>query len=181
MEISNKEFNVKEQQYVIRSAAMNDAKQLSEVRVQIDGETEYLDRESGEGFIDEEGFKQLIMKDSEASNHLFLVAEVNGEIVGFSRCEGSSLKRLSHKVEFGVCVLKSYWGYSIGKNLLKESIRWADANHIKKMNLAVLETNKKAIKLYESEGFEVEGILKNDKLLSDGNYYHTVLMGRFTL
>ncbi|MDQ0226472.1 hypothetical protein J2S02_002817 [Metabacillus niabensis] len=71
MEISNKEFNVKDQQYVIRSAAMNDAKQLSEVRVQIDGETEYLDRESGEGLIDEEGFKQLIIKDSEASNHLF--------------------------------------------------------------------------------------------------------------
>lgn len=29
------------------------------------------------------------------------------------------LKRFSHKVEFGVCVLKEYWGYGIGKNLLK--------------------------------------------------------------
>ena len=111
-------------------------------------------------------------------NHSFLVAEANGEIVGFSRCEGNKLKRTSHKVEFGICVLKAYWGFGIGKNLLIESIQWADANRIKKINLAVLETNEKAIELYKRYGFEVEGVLKNDKLLSDGNFYSTILMGR---
>ena len=50
---------------------------------------------------------------------------------------------------------------------------------IKKMTLNVLETNEKAILLYKKLGFELEGVLKNDKLLSDGNYYHTVVMGRF--
>jgi RimJ/RimL family protein N-acetyltransferase len=100
-------------------------------------------------------------------------------IVGFSRCEGNKLKRTSHKVEFGICVLKGYWGYGIGKNLLKETIDWADSNEIKKITLSVLETNDKAIKLYEKHGFEVEGILKKDKMLSDGNYYNTILMGRF--
>jgi len=45
--------------------------------------------------------------------------------------------------------------------------------------LSVLETNDKAIKLYEKYGFETEGILKKDKRLSDGNYYNTVLMGKF--
>ncbi|BCU82815.1 hypothetical protein JIR001_25980 [Polycladomyces abyssicola] len=43
----------------------------------------------------------------------------------------------------------------------------------------VLETDDKAIRLYEKYGFEVEGILKNDKILSDGDYYNTILMGRF--
>ncbi|HCF51897.1 MAG TPA: GNAT family N-acetyltransferase, partial [Bacillus sp. (in: Bacteria)] len=33
---------------------------------------------------------------------------------------------------------------------------------------------------YKKLGFEVEGILKNDKRLSDGKYYNTVVMGRFT-
>lgn len=72
----------------------------------------------------------------------------------------------------------AYWGYGIGKNLLKRSIDWADSNHIRKMTLKVLETNKKAILLYERCGFETEGILKEDKLLRDGKYYNTVLMGR---
>lgn len=48
----------------------------------------------------------------------------------------------------------------------------------KKMALNVVETNDKAIVLYKKLGFEVEGVLKNDKRLSDGNYYNTIVMGR---
>ncbi|MFY4774948.1 GNAT family N-acetyltransferase [Metabacillus sp. RGM 3146] len=179
MRINQKAFLVKDLRYIIRSAIEVDAKKMSEIRLEIDGETEYLDREKGEAYIDEAGFKQLIKDDTDSSGNLFLVVKVNKSIVGFSRCEGNKLKRLSHKVEFGVCVLKEYWGYGIGKNLLKESIHWAESNGIKKITLSVLETNDKAIKLYEKYGFEVEGILKKDKVLSDGNYYNTILMGRF--
>ena len=113
------------------------------------------------------------------TRNLFLVAVVQETIVGFSRYEGTYLHRFSHKVEFGVCVLKEFWGHGIGKNLLKESIHWADSNGIKKITLNVLETNTKAIKLYTKLGFEIEGILKKDKILSDGTYYNTVIMGRF--
>ncbi|AWE09261.1 GNAT family N-acetyltransferase [Lysinibacillus sp. 2017] len=173
------EFHIRNLTYSLRSAKQEDAKKLSEVRFQIDGETENMDREQGEAYIDEVGFKQLIKEDTKKSHNLFLVCEVSGSIVGFSRCEGNELKRMAHKVEFGVCVLKDFWGYSIGTNLLKESIKWADANDIRKMTLNVLETNEKAIMLYKKLGFEQEGVLKNDRLLSDGNYYNTVVMGRF--
>ncbi|WP_373428147.1 GNAT family N-acetyltransferase [Neobacillus niacini] len=166
---------------MIRSAMEKDAKGLSQVRVQVDGETENLDREQGEAYIDESGFKKVINEDTERSNHLFLIAEVNDRIVGFSRCEGNQLKRSSHKVEFGVCVLKDYWGYGIGGKLLEQSIQWADESGIKKISLKVLETNDKAIKLYQKYGFEVEGSLKFDKRLSDGKYYHTILMARLNV
>ncbi|MET3195689.1 GNAT family N-acetyltransferase [Bacillus sp. OAE603] len=179
MIVNKKDFYIQNLRYTVRSAIEKDAKNLSEVRLQIDGETENLDREKGEAYIDESGFKLIIKDDTESISNLFLVAEVNERIVGFSRCEGNKLKRTSHKVEFGVCVLKEYWGYSIGKNLLNESINWADLNGIKKITLTVLETNDKAIMLYKKYGFEVEGVLKQDKILSDGNYYNTILMGRF--
>jgi ribosomal protein S18 acetylase RimI-like enzyme len=165
--------------YIVRSATEKDAKNLSQVRLQIDGETENLDRVKGENYIDDSGFKQIIKEDTESSKNLFLVAEVNERIVGFSRCEGNKLKRTLHKVEFGVCVLQEYWGYGIGKNLLNQSIQWADSNGIGKITLSVLETNSKAVELYKNYGFEVEGILKRDKILSDGKYYNTILMGRF--
>lgn len=179
MKVNPKEFYIHNLRYLVRSALEKDAKALSEVRVQIDGETENLDREQGEAYIDELGFKKIIKEDTESNSNLFLVAEVNEQIVGFARCEGNELKRTSHKVEFGICVLKEYWGYGIGKNLLKESLHWADSNGIKKITLNVLETNDKAIMLYEKYGFEVEGILKKDKVLSDGKYYNSRLMGRF--
>lgn len=179
MLITKQEFEVNGVTYIIRSATANDAQALSNLRVQIDGETENMDREKGEGFIDAEGFEKLIHTDTESNRNLFLVAEVRDRVVGFSRCEGNQLKRFSHKIEFGVCVIKEYWGYGIGKNLLKESISWADSNGLKKITLQVLETNDKAIKLYQKLGFEIEGILKKDKILSDGNYYNTIIMGRF--
>lgn len=180
MIIDDREFNVNGLSFTIRSAVKSDAAALSVVRVQIDGETENMDREQGEAFIDVSGFEQIIKSDSESPRNLFLVAVVQNRIVGFSRCAGTYLKRFSHKVEFGVCVLKKYWGYGIGKNLMQKSIAWAEANGIKKITLNVLETNEGAILLYKKLGFEVEGILKKDKLLSDGDYYNTIVMARFS-
>ncbi|WP_410982791.1 GNAT family N-acetyltransferase [Bacillus cereus] len=179
MIINKQEYDVNGINYTIRSALHKDAKELSELRLQIDGETENMDREKGEAFIDTSGFEDVIKTDTESPRNLFLVVIVNDQIVGFSRCEGFYLKRFSHKVEFGVCVLKEFWGYGIGKNLLQESISWADANGIKKIALNVLETNGKAITLYKKLGFEIEGVLKNDKRLADGQYYNTIIMGRF--
>lgn len=180
MIIKEQEFHINGLVYTIRSAAVTDAERLSRIRVQIDGETENMDREAGEGFIDREGFQEIIKTDSEERKNLFLIAEVHNRIVGFSRCEGSNLRRLSHKVEFGVCILKEFWGYGMGKSLLQQSINWADENDVKKISLQVLETNEKAINLYKKLGFEVEGVLKNDKKLADGKYYNTVVMGRLT-
>ncbi|EOO19295.1 MULTISPECIES: GNAT family N-acetyltransferase [Bacillus] len=180
MIIKGQEFHINGLTYTVRSAVQTDAEQLSEIRVQIDGETENMDREAREGFIDKIGFQKIIKTDSEEMKNLFLVVEVHNRIVGFSRCEGSNLKRLSHKVEFGVCILREFWGYGMGKSLLQQSIQWADENEVKKISLQVLETNEKAIQLYKKLGLEVEGILKNDKKLSDGKYYNTVVMGRFT-
>lgn len=177
MVVDSQEFHVNGLTYTIRSAVESDAKDLSELRFQIDGETENLDREKGEGFIDEAGFKKLIHTDTVSSRNLVLVAVTDNRIVAFSRCEGIYLKRFSHKVEFGVAVLKEFWGYGIGKNLLRESVAWADSNGIKKVTLNVLETNERAIGLYKKLGFEIEGVLKQDKILSDGNYYNTILMG----
>ncbi|MED2187199.1 GNAT family N-acetyltransferase [Bacillus wiedmannii] len=179
MIIKGQEFHINGLIYTIRSAAETDAEQLSEIRAQIDGETENMDREAGEEFIDKIGFQKIIKTDSEETKNLFLVAEVDKRIVGFSRCEGSNLKRLTHKVEFGVCILREFWGYGIGKSLLQQSIQWADENEVKKISLQVLETNEAAIQLYKKLSFEVEGILKHDKRLSDGKYYNTVVMGRF--
>lgn len=179
MIIREKEFYVNSLYYSIRSASPVDAEELAHLRVKIDGETENLDRESGEDVLDPTSFEQLIQADSQSPRNLFLISQTEDRIIGYSRCEGNNLKRLAHQVEFGVCVLKEYWGYKIGTQLLLESIAWANSSQIKKMTLKVLETNEKAIKLYQKNGFEIEGILKMDKLLSDGKFYNTIIMGRF--
>ncbi|ESU30139.1 hypothetical protein G3A_23595 [Bacillus sp. 17376] len=161
-----------------RSAVEAEAAALSDLRLQIDGETENLDREPGEAFIDPQGLQSIIKADSESARNIFLVAETNGRLIGFSRCAGNDLKRFRHKVELGVGVLKEFWGYGVGKNLLQESISLAGENGFRKMTLNVMESNENALRLYQKLGFDVEGILKDDKLLSDGKYYNMIMMGR---
>ena len=51
MIVNQKEFIVHNLRYIVRSAIEEDAKKLSEVRLQIDGETEYLDREIGRAHV----------------------------------------------------------------------------------------------------------------------------------
>lgn len=48
--------------------------------IKIDGETENLDRESGEGFLTPEDFEKLIYEDSIAEKTIFLVGEVGGKL-----------------------------------------------------------------------------------------------------
>jgi len=104
--------------WILRCPTKYDAIELSKLRVKIDGETENLDRESGEGLLTPEDFKKLIYEDLIAKNTIFLVAEVEGKIVGFTRCQGSKLSRFRHKSEFGICISKEYWSHGIGKVLL---------------------------------------------------------------
>lgn len=178
MLIENKKIEGKSLTWILRCPTKYDAIELSKLRVKIDGETENLDRESGEGLLTPEDFEKLIYEDGVAEKNIFLVSEVDNKIIGFARLEGSKLSRFRHKAEFGICISKEYWGHGIGKLLLENILMWADTVGIEKISLTVLQTNIKAIKLYKRYGFVEEGLLIKDRIHKDGNYYNTVIMGR---
>ncbi|MBU3146593.1 GNAT family N-acetyltransferase [Clostridium sp. CF012] len=178
MIIEKKSIEGKSLTWILRCPTRYDAIELSKLRVKIDGETENLDRESGEGLLTPEDFEKLIYEDSIKEKTIFLVSEVEGKIVGFTRLEGSKLSRFRHKAEFGICISKEYWGLGIGKVLLENILIWADTVEIEKISLTVVQTNTKAIQLYIRYGFVEEGLLIRDRIHKDGSYYNTVIMGR---
>ncbi|OOM82153.1 putative phosphinothricin acetyltransferase YwnH [Clostridium puniceum] len=178
MIIEDKYIESKRLTWILRCPRKYDADELSKLRVKIDGETENLDREAGEGLLSPEDFKEFIYEDNKSNRNLFLVAEVQGKIVAFTRIEGNKLSRFRHKAEFGICILKEFWGYGIGKVLIQNILNWAYTAGIKKISLNVVQTNTKAIQLYKSYGFLEEGILINDRIHKDGKYYNTVIMGK---
>ncbi|WP_052045184.1 GNAT family N-acetyltransferase [Caloranaerobacter azorensis] len=84
-----------------------------------------------------------------SDNKLFLIAEIEGEIVGNLSFKGSNRRRLKHAGEFGISVKKEYWNMGIASQLIKELIEWAKSSGIiKKINLKVMEDNERAINLY---------------------------------
>ncbi|SNZ18148.1 Protein N-acetyltransferase, RimJ/RimL family [Terribacillus aidingensis] len=165
--------------FSIREATVHDATCLAQLRVLTDRETEYLDRDEGEGYLSPEDFKVLIKSDQQEPNNICLVACDNSGIIGYCRCEGNKLKRQQHQVIFGIAIRKDYWGNGIGKQMLHKVIDWAEDHQIHKINLSVLKVNKRAVALYETFGFQVEGCLKDDKRLRDGKLYDTLLMAWF--
>jgi RimJ/RimL family protein N-acetyltransferase len=178
MIIESKVIQGKKLIWNLRSSKKEDACDLSVLRLKIDGETEFLDREPGENFLSPLDFEKLIYEDSISEKNLFLVAEIDDKIVGFARLQGNNLSRFRHKAEFGICIMKDYWGFGIGNTMLESILMIADSNGIEKVSLYVVETNTKAIELYEKYGFKKEGLLEKDRIHKDGDYYNTVIMGR---
>ena len=179
MLIDSKQMKGSNLEWILRCAQKYDANELSKLRVLIDGETEHMDREPGEDYLSEKDFEEVIMNDLLDERGIFLVAEVHERIVGYARCKGKSLSRFKHQAEFGICILKEYWGCGIGKQLLSAVIYWADEIGIEKITLTVVETNTKAVQLYKQFGFIQEGLLIRDRLHKDSKFYNTVIMARF--
>jgi Acetyltransferases, including N-acetylases of ribosomal proteins len=162
---------------VIREATAEDADKLLEYIEKIASDTEFLTFGPGEFQLTRDQERDTLDSYSLRDNALYLVAEIDGTIVGSLNFSGGSRLRTAHTGEFGISVLKAYWGKHIGKVLLKTLIEWAHQFHIiRKINLRVREDNDRAIRLYTSLGFIQEGIIKRD-LFIDGRFYSSVLMG----
>lgn len=68
-------------------------------------------------------------------------------------------------------------GHGIGRALVDAAIAEARARGARRLTLRVLETNSRARLLYEAAGFEVEGVLRGEFLLT-GRYVDDLLMAR---
>ncbi len=171
-------YDIETGKLIIESARIDESKEIINFVKAVDSETDYLTRETGEFNISIEKEKEFIRDKENSSNSVFLTAKVNGRIVGTIGFLGNSLKRYRHRGQFGIAILKDYWNYGIGSKMLSVMLGWADKNEFKKITLEVDDINGKAIKLYQKFGFEIEGKLKKDKYLGNGEYRDSFIMAR---
>ncbi|MDP3058310.1 MAG: GNAT family N-acetyltransferase, partial [bacterium] len=142
----------------IRKATIADASALVSYMHAISAESEFLSFGAGEFDKTIEDECQTIINWGKRDNCLYLVALLEGEIVGHLTYAGGTRKRTHHTGEFGIAVQHDFWGLGIGKALMSILICWANANPIiGKINLRVRDTNYKAIAIYERLGFQHEG------------------------
>jgi RimJ/RimL family protein N-acetyltransferase len=174
-----KEIIVNKEQVIIRKAEKEDAKQLIEYLNKISGESDFLTFGSGELGIDIKQEEQFIENALNKENALFIIAEAKGKVIGNLNFSGRPRKRNAHVGEFGVSVLKEYWGKSIGEKLIEYLMDWSkNSGIIRKINLRVRTDNIRGIKLYKKLGFFEEGIVRRDFLIN-GKFYDSLLMGLF--
>ncbi|MHB8132588.1 MAG: GNAT family N-acetyltransferase [Anaerolineaceae bacterium] len=162
---------------IIRKAQPQDAAKIIKLINEIISEPDSnLEMSPGE-FLHSLDQEQKILEDfSNSENSIFLIAEVEGEIIGSIICHGSSRKASRHSVEISMSVASNWRGKHIGTELMQAAVEWArNTNIIKRMDLIVFERNSTAIQLYEKFGFEKEGLLRKS-IYRDGKYLNAYLM-----
>jgi len=163
---------------IIREADAADAAAMIDYVQTVAGETDFLTFGPGEFKITPEDEEQIIAAHRRYDNQVFLLAEAGGRLVGMLNVSASQKPRLRHIGEFGLTVLREYWGNGIGAALMQAMLDWAGASGvIRKINLTVQAENDTAIRLYERFGFETEGRLRRD-LFVNGVYYDAFIMGK---
>jgi hypothetical protein len=103
---------------------------------------------------------------------LVVVAEVGAgkarKIVGSLTLERyGNVEKTRHVRVLGMLVVKGYRGMGIGTKLIAYALEWAKSQMgVEKVVLGVFSNNRRAFRLYEKFGFEVEGVKKKHYYIS---------------
>ena len=97
------------------------------------------------------------------------------KVIGWCDILPSTVEGFTHVGRLGMGVVKPYRGQGIGRRLLKQCLDAARTIGIEKVELEVYSDNLSAIRLYESESFEIEGLRRRARKL-DGEYQDIQLM-----
>ncbi|QEV17731.1 GNAT family N-acetyltransferase [Streptomyces alboniger] len=108
-----------------------------------------------------------------------LVAESDGRLVGYVKLGFPTPLRVNAHVRQiqGFAVAEEARGQGVGRRLMRAAMDEARRRGALRITLRVLGHNTPARKLYETEGFVIEGVLPGEFLLN-GEYVDDILMGR---
>ncbi len=171
-------FTIKDGRKIyMREAFVEDAERLHEFYKKVTSETEYLITKPSEVY-DEFSERQLIRLYRSQSNRLYIVAFYAAEIIGTLKLAGNRRFRVRHVAELSIAVLRDFQGLGVGSGMMSEALNWAKEHGIIRVELTVVESNKRAIEFYKKFGFEIEGRLKSYAKLSTG-FVDAFLMAKF--
>ncbi len=163
---------------LIREASSADAAALLVHVEAVSGESDFLTMGPGDFELTVEQEEEFLATSRASPTSLYAVAVMDGAIVGSTFVASGKRPRIRHVAELGLSVRRSHWGRGVGSVLLDTQIAWTCANPIlTKLDLRVRADNARAIALYQRNGFEIEGRLRN-QLVVDGVAYDHLWMGR---
>ncbi|MFT9496284.1 GNAT family N-acetyltransferase [Anaerosolibacter sp.] len=165
------------QKLIVRNPKIGDAQGLIDHMKAVDGETKFLAREPGEFSFTLEQEREFIKSSINNENIFFLVGEIDGKII--ANCSVGIVmnnKRYLHRAAIGIAVRKDYWHRGIGKRMMEECIKWCREKGVEQLELEVVTQNNRAISMYKSFGFQIQGTKKHALKYGDGSYADEYLM-----
>ena len=97
-----------------------------------------------------------IRQSHESRDNIMLLAKANGQVIGSASLNRLS-RRMQHRGELSIAILKAYWNKGIGGKMITEILNFAKENSFEIIELQVRSDNLAAIHLYEKFGFRKTG------------------------
>ena len=117
-------------------------------------ETDYLATYTDENTYTPESEAALLKRLDESRNEVEILAVINGKLAGTAGIHPLGVKsKMRHRAEFGIGILKEYWGLGIGTELTNACIECARQAGYTQLELDVVAENSRAIALYKKCGF----------------------------
>lgn len=142
----------------IRNAEGIDGDAVYNVFIATHSETDFLLSYPDENSLTPEQESEFLDKQSKSDNSIELCAVIDGVIAGTAGINPLGTKyKVQHRAEFGIGILKEYWGMGIGKALTAACISCAEKAGYTQLELEVVADNERAIQLYSGLGFREYG------------------------
>jgi ribosomal protein S18 acetylase RimI-like enzyme len=130
-----------------------------ELQYVLDGETEFMLLEPGERESDLEPLKVRLAACVEGRDLSYLVVALDGPAaVGYVEVSVLPYARARRTGHVVAGVRAGYGGRGLGEALMREAVREAQARGMRRLELTVMEHNRRALALYLKCGFQVEGL-----------------------
>lgn len=116
--------------------------------------------------------------DAQSPDDYFLVAEVDGVVVGNAGLHSAGRARRRHAASVGMSVRDDWQGRGVGSALMTRVVDLADNwFDYRRLELTVYVDNAAALALYRRFGFEIEGTLR-EYAFRDGAFVDVYTMAR---
>lgn len=111
---------------------------------------------------------------------LMLVAEADGNILGFIYFSAVDAFRCRHTGEFALGMYETWRKQGLGKVMIEALMAWIKQQpEIEKLCARIYDINPAALAVAEKMGFVEEGRLKNHLRIAHGKYSDVVLVAKF--
>jgi RimJ/RimL family protein N-acetyltransferase len=164
---------------IIQPITVSEGAKLNQLLKKIESESHYMLYDPGERTTSDQEQTAFIERMLKSPRSTILVAREADQLLGFIAIMGENLNKKTHSRYIAMGVLDEFKGRNIGSRLMEAAIHFCNEQQVARMELTVVASNQRAIKLYQKYGFELEGT-KRQSLKIQGQLADEFYMARIS-
>ena len=163
-------------QATFRSPRKEDAAALLDYLRKTAEETDFVLRYPDEVTMTLEQEEAFIERINQSANSYMIICLVDGKHAGNCSLQFHDKRKVRHRGEVAIALVKEFWGMGIGAFMFEEMLQLAREYGASQLELGMVDGNERGLALYRKMGFREYGRLPNAFHQKDGTMRDEILM-----